>query len=280
MKIKTYKDDRTLWEFLDHVEYNTGKYLQKDIYPKGEQYDELIAKAPKRNCLDIQLMDDNKSTDAELFTKTLFYYYWLIEGLNGSLPYDPKTTRELPENFTVEAFCRHHEVISDDLEDIKMASLFRSQRDFKNNYNVDDYRAEILEQVEIYIKGLPKTKTINQIPDLPEPGQASQVNQVNKLTQTQIALKSVYEGLTITRENASEIAIKYGQQSGQRLYQKFCYYQSLTNRKAKPDPPNKKKFQNKINLFESVIELLENPYKQRAIDELKILKTIFENEFE
>lgn len=132
---------------------------------------------------------------------------------------------------------------------------------------------------EIEMKAFHET-TSQPADNQPESGKTSQGKKIKKLTQAQIALKSFYEGLLITRENAHEIARKNGHQSGQRLYQLFSFYSSLTNRKAKPDNLTKKTFQNKIELFESVIELLENPHKQRAIDELKILKTIFENEFE
>jgi hypothetical protein len=102
----------------------------------------------------------------------------------------------------------------------------------------------------------------------------------DKLTLEQIALKSVYEGLSITRVNANQIAKENGHNSGEKLFQRFTHYSNTQNRKGKPNPLTAKKFQNKIELFESVIELLPEPNKQRAIDELNILKKLFESEFE
>jgi hypothetical protein len=98
------------------------------------------------------------------------------------------------------------------------------------------------------------------------------------LSISQIALKSVFEGLTINRENANEIVKRFGHTSGEKLFQRFSYYSSYTNRTGKEI--TSKKFKNKIELFESVIELLPNANKQRAIIELKGLKILFENEFE
>lgn len=89
-----------------------------------------------------------------------------------------------------------------------------------------------------------------------------------QLTTSQIALMYIYDEKAITRRNADEIAKQYGHSSGEHLFQRFTYYSSAGNRKAKET--TKRKQQNKIKLIESVISLLAND--QRAKDELTILR--------
>ena len=101
-----------------------------------------------------------------------------------------------------------------------------------------------------------------------------------KLDLPQIALIYVYEGETITRKNGDEIARRFKHNSGESLYQKFTYYRSRANRKGKTNPYTKKKMQNKIKLFESILEFLHKPNKQKALDEIKILKINYKNDFE
>jgi hypothetical protein len=101
-----------------------------------------------------------------------------------------------------------------------------------------------------------------------------------ELSINQIALKFVYEGFQITRENGNEIAKKYGHNSGEKLFQKFTYYSSPTNRKGKPIPYTPKKLNNKIQLIESVIELLSTDIQERAKDEVKILKAFLESDYQ
>jgi hypothetical protein len=104
-----------------------------------------------------------------------------------------------------------------------------------------------------------------------------------KLKVKQIALIHVYEGFQITRENAGEISAKHGytaKTSGEGLFQDYTDYRSTANRKGKPTPCTPKKLKNKIELFESVVSHLSDNNKQRAIDEIKILKTLFESEYQ
>ena len=101
-----------------------------------------------------------------------------------------------------------------------------------------------------------------------------------KLKIKQIALKYFYEGLQITRENGNEIAKKYGHTSGEKLFQQFTFYSSTTNRKAKPDLCTAKKLKNKIELIESVIELLPLEKQARAKDEVSILNKLYEAEYQ
>lgn len=113
--------------------------------------------------------------------------------------------------------------------------------------------------------------------------QAKSVEQVtskSRLSLHQIALIHVYEGKQITRANGGSIAKEHGHTSGEALFQRYTLWSSATNRKAKPDPPSKKKLINKIERLESVIPLLSDNAKPRAIDELRILKSIFESEYQ
>lgn len=105
----------------------------------------------------------------------------------------------------------------------------------------------------------------------------------DKLKVSQIALIHVYEGKQITRENAGLIAAKHGytaKNSGEGLFQDYTYYSSTANRKEKPTLCTPKKLKNKIKLFESIVNHLPDNSKQRAIDEINILKTIYENEYQ
>lgn len=82
-----------------------------------------------------------------------------------------------------------------------------------------------------------------------------------KHTTDQIALKMVYEGNTlVTRE-----------EHGNDLYNKVTYWLKRDNRTA--NDGSNLQLQNKIKRFEKVIDLLDDESKQRAIDEVKILKS-------
>jgi len=127
---------------------------------------------------------------------------------------------------------------------------------------------EVLQYCKDRIKALPPQQTETK---------------TDKLKVKQIALIHVYEGLQITRENAGEIAAKYGytaKNSGEGLFHDYTNYCSTANRKGKPTPCTRKRLMNKIELFESVVSHLSDNNKQRAIDEINILRTSFENEYQ
>jgi hypothetical protein len=93
----------------------------------------------------------------------------------------------------------------------------------------------------------------------------------------QIALKYVYEGVHINRENAKEYVKLFGLNSGDRLYNNYCYYSSKSNRTGRERTTNKLK--NKIELIERVIPLIEHTKNiERVNSELEILKNLFEAE--
>jgi hypothetical protein len=122
-----------------------------------------------------------------------------------------------------------------------------------------------IDEVTPLVKALPPQPIVKQNPEL-------------KIAQ--IALKYVYEGLQITRENGNDIAKEYGHNSGEKLFQLFTYYSSSANRKGKPTLCTPKKLDNKIKLIESIIELLPTEKQERAKDEVLILKKIYEAEYQ
>ena len=97
----------------------------------------------------------------------------------------------------------------------------------------------------------------------------------------QIALIYIYnDDESITRDNANEIAKKYGYESlnsGEKLYQKFIKYYNVTDRKG--DEGTKRKNNNKIKLLKSVIEFLPEDKHEKVKDEIKTLETLTENTY-
>jgi hypothetical protein len=96
---------------------------------------------------------------------------------------------------------------------------------------------------------------------------------LQRLKIKQIALIHIYEKKSISRENSSGIAEKYGyfsKNSGEKLYQEYIFYSSNANRKAVPE--TKLMLRNKIELFESILEHLEDKAKAWATDEINLLK--------
>jgi hypothetical protein len=144
------------------------------------------------------------------------------------------------------------------------------------------YYSGIVNKVEEQVKKYPRLfATFDKCEHNLPPQQTE--TKTDKLKVPQIALIHVYEGIQITRGNAGEIAAKYGyrsKNSGEGLFQDYTNYCSTANRKGKPTPCTPKKLKNKIELFESVVNHLSDNNKQRAIDEIQILKTIFENEYQ
>lgn len=103
--------------------------------------------------------------------------------------------------------------------------------------------------------------------------------QRTKLSINQIALKYVYEGMQITRQNCNEIVRQYGYTSGEKLFQRYTYYLSKTNRKGEPAFCTPLKLKNKIELIESVIEMLPKNKQEQAKDEVGILKNNYETNY-
>lgn len=111
------------------------------------------------------------------------------------------------------------------------------------------------------------------------PPQLTKAKTEQALTVNQIALKYAYEDERITRENANSITKQYGHSSGEHLYQRFVYYSSPANRKARPDNCTAKSLEAKIFLLESVIPLLPKDKQNKALDEVGILKVVLGKEY-
>lgn len=97
-----------------------------------------------------------------------------------------------------------------------------------------------------------------------------------KLSIKQIALKLAYEGTKVSKENANQIIREFGHNSGQKLIIEFNKVYNSRNRITDPDE-TKRILQNKINLFESVAEILSPQFRSKADDEIKILKSYLSN---
>lgn len=149
----------------------------------------------------------------------------------------------------------------------EMESVFLKESRKKEHKN-DKGRAI---RIQHYIWNKERIKALNKF--------KTTKNTVTKLPLKIIALKHVYEGIQITRQNGDSIAQIYGHKSGDKLFQEYTFYASSANRKGKPTPCTKVKLQNKINRLESVIELLPLDKQSRAKDEVAILRSHFDNEF-
>lgn len=135
---------------------------------------------------------------------------------------------------------------------------------FGNSVRVATHCIKVLKKLEkVYAFTQSETKNTDKQP---------------KLSVKQIALKYVYEGKQITRNNANDIATKHKHKSGEYLFQEYTYYSNRTNRIECPD--TKKKLQNKIQLIKSVIELFPPDKLKQAMDEVSILKNRFETEYQ
>jgi hypothetical protein len=156
------------------------------------------------------------------------------------------------------------------------------------NLNPTNYRAElrgtieksIIEWIDNFNKQPVDYLYLRYNPNLLTTEQTE--TKANRLKVPQIALIHIYEGIQITEENAKQIAAKNGytaKYSGTGLYHDYLKYYKPSDRKAKPTAETKKTLINKIELFQSVVNHLSDNNKQRAIDEIKILNTILENEY-
>ena len=74
-----------------------------------------------------------------------------------------------------------------------------------------------------------------------------------KYTMEEIGILCVYSGKTVTRDNGDEIALEYGFNSGDRLYQHFVHYSHRANRIGTED--SKVKTQNKIKRIRKILPL-------------------------
>lgn len=132
----------------------------------------------------------------------------------------------------------------------KICSKLRETTQYPN-YQYLEYVTDLLEQIEseylLYKQGL---KTVD----------SESVQRLN-LSDKGKALKMFYEGKTgVTRGI-----------EGDSLYNKYTNWSKRINRIA--NDGTDLQLRNKIELFEKVISVLDDKFKQQAIDELEILKS-------
>jgi hypothetical protein len=92
------------------------------------------------------------------------------------------------------------------------------------------------------------------------------------------ALFCFYSEIHITRQNADKIVKQFKHNSGEKLFQLYSEYSSRANRINPPHPDTRKKFENKLSLFQSVIDKLDSRFQRKAMDEFNLLKIKFEEE--
>jgi hypothetical protein len=158
--------------------------------------------------------------------------------------------------------------------------LFEMQRKFNRENTgkeADPVKKELqmLIEQEMLLNDFNRTNQIKKVFER----KPSPTKDENKLSLNEIALKYVFEGNQITREDSTSIAKEYGHNSGDKLYQRCSYWGSRANRTGRPEPCTPKKLKNKIELFEKVIKLLPEPQQKRAVEEVEILKRIYDEEY-
>jgi hypothetical protein len=125
-----------------------------------------------------------------------------------------------------------------------------------------------LKKIQQLITPQPYTKSLKISP-----------NGIMRFSIDEYALKLTYEGRQVTRTNADVIIREIGLTSGEKLFQRFTYWQSNANRTGKPTPLTPTKFQNKIKMFRKIAELLTDRAKEHAQRDLNTLQTLYDNEY-
>lgn len=89
----------------------------------------------------------------------------------------------------------------------------------------------------------------------------------------QIAVILALKQVSVTRDNADELIASYGHKSGDKLYNTYCMHNETSKRISPPlNSSSVKKLQNKIDLFESVIDHLDGKDRERLISEIEMLR--------
>lgn len=181
----------------------------------------------------------------------------------------PEAKKEFIEIYTLEFFKQYVEDNRETITPIEFANMELEQQEARRKECIQNssgneavFRMHCIKVIQSFID---EVSTENKVE--------------TKLTLKQIALKYSYEGNQITRQNGNEIAKKFGHNSGDKLFQEYTYFTSTANRKGKPINCTAKKLRNKIELIESVIKIIPEHKRQRAIDEVAILINIEETEY-
>lgn len=160
-------------------------------------------------------------------------------------------------------------IVDDNLKKFKEIVINLTEKDenqdeildlFRNRINTTDRIKAFLEQRKQELENESNSK----VPD-------HEYVEKTDLILEEIALKLVWEGKNVTRENAIDFLIGTKYKSGEKLYNHFILYRNSTDRRS--DPQSKVKLKHKIRRFEKVIEVLDDKFKPQAEDELKKIKT-------
>lgn len=136
-------------------------------------------------------------------------------------------------------------------------------------YNSPDETTRYKKMIQYWLRD--EKRFISEITPLLTAPIVSTSTKEKRLTINQIALIHAYNGKQITRKDSDSVAKQYGCNSGEKLFQRFTFYNSRANRKGAE--LTEKKTQNKIQLIESVIGHLSPSGKNLAADELKTLRS-------
>lgn len=254
-------------EFLERYFFREFKKAEKEQFFEADEF--------FYGCLKV-IEGWEKYLQDKVSERKMELYLMLDEAKNGTLSYaelEGKTIEEKRQE-TIQ-YCEQElkDVRPDGIGSLSFTVHLHSLTKGRIAYNMA-YNEVLVIKLAI-LKAFKKTQPNTE----PLPPQQTEKPKP-ELTINQIALKYVYLGKQITRENGDEIAKKYGHNSGEKLFQRFTYFSSSANRKGKPNLCTPKKLDNKIKLIESIIELLPTDKQERAKDEVSILKKIYETEYQ
>jgi hypothetical protein len=136
------------------------------------------------------------------------------------------------------------------------------------------YYSGVLSQADEYKKLYPSLFEALNKTELAD--KSDTIKEKGNLTINQIALIYVYNKIQVTRINANSIIKKYSLTSGEKLFQRYTFYSSLSNRKGKPNNSTPKKIDNKILLFEGISKDIKPEYFEGFKRDLNTLKSYVE----
>jgi len=159
MNLKTYQDSRTFEEKtgLNYKELLTALKGDKTGDNSTDQKD--IKPEPDHHFFDV-LQEFPKINHIQEFVRKLFCLYFL----HKTLPFPPADMEEIAWGFSVEQFCKHHEVEKRDFDKIASESYTLLEIE-KREWQVDKFRDEVLKQVELYLKS---KENIKELPPMQE----------------------------------------------------------------------------------------------------------------
>jgi hypothetical protein len=127
------------------------KPLDIEVPGKAEVHGSWYLKIPEFR---FHICEEGEIEDVQRFTFALFYYYDIVENMRTDeyFSFDKNLEKVFKRTFTVNAFCKHHEVTKTDFEMIAVASKFYSRPELRRFLNSETNRDEILSQIKYYLK--------------------------------------------------------------------------------------------------------------------------------